>query len=410
MRIQDLFDPSLLEQMIAEKYVRTRADEEYPITVYDYTERAQFKRVWNEVTLTCRGLLVHSHSGEIVARSLPKFFNYAETGAAHIGSGPVEVYDKVDGSLGILYPVPGHPGEYRISTRGSLRSKQAETGSEIWQSRYADGFAPNPAWTYLFEIIAPITRVVVDYGATRDLVLLGAVETHTGRTVPFDQAREGWPGPVVTRFEYTTLTEALAADPRPNAEGFVVLDPATGHRVKIKQEDYKRLHGLITGLRMIDLWALLAVEDTREVPIGVAVKRLKLDGTKIESLRKSLDDGLDDMLARVPDELYEHVKATMAQMRAEHTARTEEIVSSFHALGLDEIEDRKGKAMRIQAAAPDKFTKHMWLALLNGGDIAAPLWVDMQPDPHTMVLDTTAEVGFVPFATSGDSGTSAQTA
>jgi hypothetical protein len=51
------------------------------------------------------------------------------------------VTDKLDGSLGILYPTPdGHA----IATRGAFVSEQALHATELWLDRYAGWLPPLP--------------------------------------------------------------------------------------------------------------------------------------------------------------------------------------------------------------------------------------------------------------------------
>lgn len=70
---------------------------------------------------------------------------------------------------------------------------------------------PVAGWTYLFEIIYPSNRIVLDYGRTDDLMLLGAVQISTGTAVgPRDPICAPWPGPRIEVQAYLTLAEALA--------------------------------------------------------------------------------------------------------------------------------------------------------------------------------------------------------
>ena len=105
----------------------------------------------------------------------------------------------------------------------------------------------------LVEIIYPTNRIVIDYGSLDDLVLLGAVDVATDRTFGPD-AVDGWPGPIIERFDHATLADALAAEPRDNREGFVVWFPATDIRIKIKYAEYVRLHRIVTGLNARSVW------------------------------------------------------------------------------------------------------------------------------------------------------------
>src|SRR5262249_10985093 len=149
---------------------------------------------------------------------------------------PVEVTDKADGSLGIIYPTPDG---YAVATRGSFTSDQAVRATEILRRRYP-GWVPPEDHTVLVQIVYPENRIVIDYQGMEDLILLGAVHVPSGRTLP--PAEVSWTGPVVQTFPYATFGAALAAPARANREGLVVHVPATGQRVKVKYEEYLRLH------------------------------------------------------------------------------------------------------------------------------------------------------------------------
>ena len=114
-------------------------------------------------------------------------------------------------------------------------------------------------YTYLFEIIFPENRIVLDYGDRDDLVAIGAVPKFGGRAFGPSMAMwDGWQGPMVQILSHgDTLRDALARTPRPNAEGLVVRFLATSERVKIKQEDYVALHRIIFGLNERAVWQRL---------------------------------------------------------------------------------------------------------------------------------------------------------
>lgn len=259
--LADIFDAADLTAAIDGGYVRVQRHPTLPLEIYNYTEKAQFEGVWTPVTLACRGLIVAA-DGTVVARPLPKFFNYGQPGTPALDpTAPVHVTDKADGSLGVIFPVEGG---WAVATRGSFASDQAVHATEVLRTRYA-GFTPPDGLTVLVEIIYPGNRIVIDYGELDDLILLGAVDIATGRTYG-PEAVPGWPGPVVTRFDHGTLAEALAAAPRPNREGFVVWFPDTDIRVKIKYEEYVRLHRIVTGLSARTVWeALVAGRTAAEI-------------------------------------------------------------------------------------------------------------------------------------------------
>src|SRR5262249_36061422 len=127
-------------------------------------------------TLSCRGLIT-DEAGTIVARPFQKFFHLAQMET--LPDEPFEVYEKLDGSLGILYWLGEKP---YMATRGQFDSRQAQVATRLLQ-RY-DLPALDRRLTYLFEIIYPENRVVVNYGDRRELVLLAVIETATGYEHP----------------------------------------------------------------------------------------------------------------------------------------------------------------------------------------------------------------------------------
>ena len=56
MTIDELMDGALLQEMMDQKYVRVQEHPSLPhLRIFNYTEHAQFDRVWNQVTRQCRG-------------------------------------------------------------------------------------------------------------------------------------------------------------------------------------------------------------------------------------------------------------------------------------------------------------------------------------------------------------------
>ncbi len=254
VRLDEIVDITLLAEMIAEGYVRVHEPLDGPphLRLYNYTEKTQYEGVWNGVTRICRGLIVEGD--RVLARPFAKFFNLDQHPPGSLPSGPVEVADKIDGSLGILYRRPDGPA---IATRGSFDGLQARRGTRILRQRYLDASRNVPEGiTLLFEIIYPENRIVVDYGALDDLILLGALDNRTGRSVPTPT----WPGRLVEhRGRFASLDEAmpLLREPVPNHEGYVIRFLETDFRIKYKHDDYLRLHRLLTGVTPQRIWELL---------------------------------------------------------------------------------------------------------------------------------------------------------
>ena len=68
--------------------------------IWNYSVSVQYERLWDEITVQCRGLVTNS-KGEIVARPFTKFFNYEELTPEEIPNEYFDVYEKMDVKNGI---------------------------------------------------------------------------------------------------------------------------------------------------------------------------------------------------------------------------------------------------------------------------------------------------------------------
>lgn len=348
MLLADLIDPDLLARMLGEGFIRRREHPDLPLDVLNYAEKAQYEGEWNPATTACRGLIVNRDTGQVVARPWAKFFNHGQGGLAAAISldEPVEVTDKMDGSLGVLYPTGD--GRHAIATRGSFTSDQALHATELYQQRYADAWRPDPKLTYLFEIVYPDNRIVCDYGDTDDLLLLGAVTIGDGLTYGPGMCWE-WPGKATATLTYRSLAGALAAEPRAGAEGIVVraLDGIEQRMVKIKQADYVALHRLVTGLNARVVW-----------------ERLR-DG-----------DSVQDICTGLPDEFHGWVRQVAGRLEGQQAAILEAARAELDRLHADPaVVDRKSFA-----AAAQQSDLRPWLFLLyDGKDPSGQVWRTLRP-------------------------------
>jgi RNA ligase len=391
-KLSDLMPLPALEAAVEEGLVRVQSHSGFPLRIFNYTEQAVYSRTWTEVTTQCRGLIADSGTGEIVARPWPKFFNYGEHEADSLDlTAPVEVTDKADGSLGILYPVPGG---HAIATRGSFTSEQAIHATALYQDTYEERWKPHPDWTYLFEIVYPANRIVLDYGDMDDLVLLGAVHLPSGEPAgPRGIVQvEGWPGPVIDVHAHLSLADALAAEPRPNAEGLVVryLHGAhAGTMIKLKQADYVALHRIITGLTARRLWERAALFATIAAQPDVTAKqlgqRLHLDVADVQSILDAGPDWADEVRKTAPEEFTEWIDATLTSLADQAL----EIVDMCQG----EAFGWQGTERKLVAAG---IAGHPYRSLvfsaLDGRDITAQAWAAIRPEAEKPFMARSEDV------------------
>jgi RNA ligase len=310
-----------------------------PLTIWNYTEKVQYENLWDEVTLMCRGL-VTDDKGNIIARPFKKFFNIEE--GKYTPTKDFEVYEKMDGSLGIVF---NYNLEWIFATRGSFTSDQAIKAKEIFYKKYND-LLLSRSNTYLFEIIYPENRIVVDYGNEEKLVMLGEIHTESGEELDvmfnvdlgFD---------VVKKYSSITDYKQLKAMVKDDQEGFIVKF-SNGDRVKIKGAEYLRLHKIMTNMSTTAIWECLK------------------NGDDIETLLKD-----------VPDEFYNKIKDHKHNLQSVFDFSKRFIECEF-----EDINNRLGQVSDKDFALyiTDYEFKSFHFCLRKGRDIDQAIWKMIKPE------------------------------
>lgn len=130
----------------------------------------------------CRGLIVRFYGEilKIVCHPFDKFFNYGEANMADLDwKNGVQATEKVDGSLIKFW---FDLGKWHISTNGTIDAYKAEANSAaavtfgelVEQGIHAMGMSLeefysglDKSYTHMFELVSPLTRVVIPYKETK---------------------------------------------------------------------------------------------------------------------------------------------------------------------------------------------------------------------------------------------------
>jgi RNA ligase len=343
MNVFEIIDRDQYEWCVENKYIKTQTHPLFLLVIHNYTDSCIWEHIWNPATLTCRGLITDVN-GEIVARSFSKFFNFEELGDIFKMDDRITVMDKVDGSLGILYPLPD--GTYAISTRGSFVSEQAIWATNFFNKKYPD-FKNEENITFLFEIIYPENRIVVDYRGEERLVLLGAIENDSGRYINPNQFYQF--DDVVQIFPFTTYQQMIYSSPRSNAEGFVFFHHRTNQLVKFKYEEYKMLHKIVTGLNEKHIW--------EEMMLG---------------------ESIEEKFQGVPDEFHKWIIKVSDEIRENYQFEKNRLILEYKKIrhSSSDFDNKKNFAMSIYTH-PDK---SIFFALYNDKDIREMVWKKVKPN------------------------------
>jgi RNA ligase len=315
--------------------------------ILNYTEKVQYENLWDDFLLQARGLVVNSE-GNIVARPFRKFFNIEE--GKHTPTSEFDVYEKMDGSLIIVF---WYDGGWVVASRGSFTSDQAIAAKKLLDTMNINSLSVGA--TYLFEYTSPWNRIVVNYGGEEKLTMLGAIDTDTGVEAPYSVLEFIGNHPlgcdVVKRYYGVTDYTKLKAAVLDNAEGFVVRF-SNGDRMKVKGDEYVRLHKVMTNLSTTAIWEVLASGGT-----------------------------MDTLLVDVPDEFYSKIKEYENSLRYSYMSIQEHAGKLFDSLyeSYDgELPNRKKYAEWV--TGQNNFIQPILFRMYDKKDYSTCIWNYIKPD------------------------------
>jgi RNA ligase len=337
------FDLNILTEYIEKGLVVKNDHPTLPLSIYNYSRKTQYEKLWDNITKSCRGLIL-DNNGNVIAKTFDKFFNLEEHSPEEIPNEDFEVYEKLDGSLGILF---WYQGKWILASKGSFTSTQSVKGKQILDEKY--NVEPIPkGYTTLVEIIYPENRIVCNYGEDEVLVVLSMINSSNGKELDYDsllKINEETGLPVVKKYDglkdYKTLKSTISKD----REGYVIKF-RSGLRVKIKGEDYVYLHRLLTEFSTIDIW---------------------------EYLKDKKD--LNFLLEKVPDEFDAWVRNTVRDLVVRHDNILKDYTQIFNDLTSKNLE-RKDFAEHAK-----RYTHSSLLfSMLNGKDVSPYIWKIIKPE------------------------------
>lgn len=358
------YDLAPFEALVKEGYLRKSETDD--LVLYGYTDACTFDRHWNEYTSIARGLILEKSTGTMVAKCFPKFFNLGERDETMLQNLPAEegytVSEKLDGSLGIIF---NYKGKWTVATRGSFFSEQAVKAQEMLKNYNLADILEDT--TILVEIIYPENKIVVNYGQEEKLVILGSYDRKHGVEHGrfFNVLTATQTGmELAESYEYTInqmlkLQKTLPKD----QEGFVVRFN-NGLRIKIKGDEYSKIHKMISNMSPISFWESMA------------------DG----QVNK-------DYIAQLPEEFRKDFEPMVAALEADYFQIMKEIGEDLGKLPSVDVSTREGKkqiGLFVQGSNGLKHPIAMFPVLLQKMD-AVEGYIMKQIRPNGNVLSAVRE-------------------
>lgn len=209
-----------------------------------------------------RGIIFRKSDLKIVCWPFDKFFNYGEGLADSINFKKSKVQTKIDGSIMKLW----YDEEWHLSTNGMINAFEAHcpTG-ESFGALFIEGLKIglvelteklNKNYTYIFEMVHPLTRVVIPY-KEGNVFHIGTRNNLTGEELVLDIGIEK-----PKEYSFDSLEDVIdITKTMPySEEGYVVVEYNGNNtrRVKVKSPSYVAVHhmknnGVVTYNRIMEL-------------------------------------------------------------------------------------------------------------------------------------------------------------
>ncbi len=263
LEVQKYLENNTFEQITNELGIKCKVYPEDNIVLLDYDQIDSPKT--HPIVCECRSLILSLTDYSVVSRKFNRFFNYGEALDFYkdFNFNGAIAFEKADGSLIGVYHNK-FTNTWEVSTRGMAKAEGQHYTGKTFREMVLGAFAfsseddfqffcentLDSTLTYIFEYTSPLNRIVTPYKEDK-MVLLSVVENSStlNEQVHFNievfveaglNVRNLNNVKVVCADDVKLITEQLTG----LQEGFVVYDPSTQKRMKMKSVNYLVAHKL----------------------------------------------------------------------------------------------------------------------------------------------------------------------
>lgn len=366
----DKFDKNLLDQYVERTSISVERHPTHDLFIYGYHSNLEESNIiWDEYNKHCRGLII-DNEGNVKARPFSKFFTYkrylnentlllSENQIFNIPSGSFEIFEKVDGTMTTLYWVDDKP---YLSTQRSFSNPNAVEATKILYEKYSHTFPKfKRDRTYIFEAIFPETNVLIDYGTSRDLYLIGVIDNLTSENLPLEDIGFPMAKNYTKDFGHINNFEELQNLDLPNQEGFVIVFE-NSERIKVKFPWYKEAHSIMSQILIREKQIFVL---NRLLSRKIGSKNRHLSNYEIWRLLKE-NKNVDTVFNRVPETYYSvgvkfWIDEISNELNQEYKTVREEIKSKSDQEIWEMIRPKKIKYFTFDSKISDTvFSTPMW--------------------------------------------------
>ena len=245
-----------LQREVEAGNIRIGKDTNRPLKIYNYTQKAQFSQHWNDITLTCRGLIL-DNDGKVVVLPPKKFFNQNEPLAAKVNLKTARISEKLDGMMIILKIDPDWG--LIVTSRGSFDNKYTDAARKFITDDILLELVPN--YSYFCELCQNFPgdeSIILTQHLVPKLICWAIRDENFNEIVPDGEC----PFPIAKELSLPEAKEYLTQ----KVEGIVAQDLKTGERVKLKTSWFLEHHRLIAHCTKKRVWDLLILKYRDGIP------------------------------------------------------------------------------------------------------------------------------------------------
>ena len=261
-----------------------RVKQEGNLVIFNYRPGADFH---DELVRDARGIIIDIKNLRIVCYPFTKFGNYYESYADEIDWSTAQIQEKVDGSIVKLYR---YNHEWHWATNSCIDAADAiiQGTSRSFLDVIHDAInyqdicelydTLDKHKTYIFELVSPETKVVIDY----QYPMLYHIGTRSNLTGVEYNTNLGIEQPQLYNIDNVNLEEVIQKAIHLNNEGlvqhegFIVVD-GDFNRIKVKNPEYLQLHHNISRSILTKRDAIQIIRDNDEETIHSIGLKSRLD-------------------------------------------------------------------------------------------------------------------------------------
>lgn len=223
--------------------------------IYGYFQDNDKPRIWDDISIHCRGMIVDG-DGNIVEHPFKKFWTFKQylnknmillndNQIMRMPQGKFRILEKVDGTMCTLYWLNDKP--YLATQRSFTNPKALEATKILYEKHLKDIRKLDKRYTYIFEAVYPESNVLIDYGDTRDLYLIGMIDKQTCKPMELPDIGFMKAYDYTSQYGHITNLNDLASLNLPNQEGFVLYFE-NGEMIKLKFPWYQEVHSQLDSI------------------------------------------------------------------------------------------------------------------------------------------------------------------